>query len=447
MLYVKNVGRNVLQSWKVPCLCHVNDQIRLFHLDPWKISSWRREAKFWAIRMQDSDATDDPIRQWWEWAKCGHNRFSPQALIHQSRRLERPLRIRSWFSTTWAQLENLTVLQPIISETWRGRASSCSKILRWISYHSYHSYLRLVRKSHINRSSLSKTTMRSLQFHRTCASAFLSLDLGVSIGFKDKHGQTGKRQFLTQKNMFPSTFFPSQSKDIIFSKSSKVDLGPHGLPRIAKLRNPWGLLSHNSLVQLQVCLRLSHGIPWYPQFHEIQKNSQLSGHLEGIYPYLSMYILFSDPYDYCNSTRCAGAGYFQRFLSPPKSVGGMWWIQQIYNDAKDDTFSLNADRNGQEHEQRTCLKIGVPMSPKSDGFSIYPLRLLGSIRAYCTYPFSKRHMLNRNHPAAICKHQRKHSGLFRERNLHKWSETQLGLLDRSTYLTYTPRQCAMKWGH
>ena len=230
-------------------------------------------------------------------------------------------------------------------------------------------------------------------------------------------------------------------------KSSKVDLGPHGLPRIAKPRNPWGLLSHNSLVQLQVCLRLSHGIPWYPQFHEIQKKSQLGGHLEGIYPYLSMYILFSDPYDYCNSTRCAGAGYFQRFLSPPKSVGGMWWIQQIYNDAKDDTFSLNADRNGQEHEQRTCLKIGVPMSPKSDGFSVYPLRLLGSIRAYCTYPFSKRHMLNRNHPAAICKHQRKHSGLFRERNLHKWSETQLGLLDRSTYLTYTPRQCAMKWGH
>lgn len=115
---------------------------------------------------------------------------------------------------------------------------------------------------------MSKTTMRSLQFHRTCASAFLSLDLGVSIGFKDKHGQTGKRQFLTQKKYVPFNFLPFAIKGYHFfknPKSSKVDLGPHGLPRsIAKPRNPWGLLrSHNSLVQLlQVCLnRLSHGIP------------------------------------------------------------------------------------------------------------------------------------------------------------------------------------------
>ena len=162
--------------------------------------------------------------------------------------------------------------------------------MRWISYHSYHSYHSLVRKSHINRSSLSKTTMRSLQFHRTCASAFLSLDLGVSIGFKDKHGQTGKRQFLTQKKYVPFNVLPFAIKGYHFfknPKSSKVDLGPHGLPRIAKPRNPWGLLSHNSLVQLQVCVRLSHGIPWYPQFHEIQKKIPAKWPFGG---YLSIFI-------------------------------------------------------------------------------------------------------------------------------------------------------------
>ena len=136
-----------------------------------------------------------------------------------------------------------------------------------------------------------------------------------------------------------------------------------------------------------------------------------------------------------------GGWILSTFFEPSKKCG--WDVMDTTNLQRCERWHLLAEPTQiatakNMSKQRTCLKICVPMSPKLDGFSVYPLRLLGHT------PFSKRHMLNRNHPAAICKHQRKHSGLFRERNLHKWSETQLGLLDRSTYLTYTPRQCAMK---
>ena len=123
------------------------------------------------------------------------------------------LRIRSWFSTTFAQ-ENLTVLQP---ETQRGRASwsnwwsTAWTILRWISYDfilfSYCSYQRHPKTgtkiSHQQEQFVSSHAIIAFPSHLCSASLWLHLG-GLVSSFKDKKRRKlqqnhGKPPFCTPK--------------------------------------------------------------------------------------------------------------------------------------------------------------------------------------------------------------------------------------------------------
>lgn len=149
--------------------------------------------------------------------------WSHKALIHQSRRLERPLRIRSWLKkTTWAQLENLTVNCNRSDQKPEGEEPPHQKILRWISYHSYHSYLRHPKTG---------KKISQEQFVKSHAIIAVPSHLCQRTNM-DKHGSSGS--FLHQKKYVPFNFLPFAIKGYHFfktPKSSKVIQSRPGSPR------------------------------------------------------------------------------------------------------------------------------------------------------------------------------------------------------------------------